>query len=311
MPTNRLAPSLLALSTTMALPGAAHAFIQASVGGHEGELDLNAHFIGEFGKVEPTERPSTFQSADIKILNLGAGYTIGKVGPLQDFYLRLEGNYYTSAEEAVEADDDALPRGTQFFSQDKGGWVTATVATNLVHETRFAFGLFLQGTVPIDVNLEKFSNPQLHWVGGGTTVGVFLTDPTKLVRLGFASRIFVGSGAYEGDNVQDNAAVAVTTLFALEAARWLLPWRIGLSVGPYFEGDLVEHVNQIYRDAYANESADLVDGDRIRAMRFAVAVLPYFRITDHAAIELGYVQKLFGYDAVATQFWTAGVRTQF
>jgi hypothetical protein len=46
-------------------------------------------------------------------------------------------------------------------------------------------------------------------------------------------------------------------------------------------------------------------------MRLSVAVLPYFWITNHAAIELGYVQQLFGYDAPATQFWSAGVRAIF
>jgi len=49
----------------------------------------------------------------------------------------------------------------------------------------------------------------------------------------------------------------------------------------------------------------------VRALRFAVAIWPYIRITDHAAIELGYVQSLFGYDLGTTQLWTGGVRAQF
>lgn len=302
--------SLSATALTLSLSSSAAAFINASVGGHEGEIDVSAHFIGEFGKVEPTERPTTWQSANVKILQLGAGYTIGKVGPLEDFYVRLEGGYYTAAEEAVERDDDDLPRGHKFFGQDRGGFVTATVATNFVHEPRFAFGVFLQGTVPIDVNLQKFSNIRIHYVGGGTQLGVFITDPTKLVRLAYASRIFLGSGAYDGDH-QHNASIALTNLFVLEFARWLLPWRTGIAVGPYFEGDLNEHINEVYNRAYGAVSPDLINGDRVRSMRFAVAILPYIRITDHAAIELGYVQKLFGYDPPATQFFTGGVRAQF
>jgi hypothetical protein len=301
--------ALIALGASMA-PGVAHAFINASVGGHEGEIDVNAHFIGEFGKVEPTERPTTWQTANVKILQMGAGYTIGEVGPLKDFYVRVEGGYYIAAEERVENPDDDLPVGTKFFDQDKGGFVTATVSTNFVHENRFAFGMFLQGTVPIDVNFQKFSNVHLHYVGGGTQLGVFITDPTKLVRLAAASRIFLGSGAYDGD-AQHNASIALTNLFVLEFARWLLPWRAGVAFGPYFEGDLNEHVNAVYNRAYAAVTPDFVNGDRVRAMRFAIAVLPYIRITDHAALELGYVQKLFGYDPPATQFWTGGVRAQF
>ncbi len=303
-----LSSSVLAIALSSSAD--ALAFINASVGGHEGEIDVSAHFIGEFGQVEPTERPSTWQSANVKIIQLGAGYTIGKVGPLEDFYVRVEGGYYTAAEERVERDDDDLPQGYKFFGQDRGGFVTATVATNFVHEPRFAFGVFLQGTVPIDVDLQKFSNVHIHYVGGGSQLGVFLTDPTKLVRLAYSSRIFLGSGAYDGE-YQHNASIALTNLFVLEFARWLLPWRAGISVGPYFEGDLDEHINAVYNRAYGAVSPDLIAGDRVRAMRFAIAILPYIRITDHAAIELGYVQKLFGYDPPATRFFTGGVRAQF
>jgi hypothetical protein len=305
-----IALALGVTAASLALAPDARAFIQASVGGHQGELDLSTHFIGEFGKIEPTERPSTFQTADVKILTGGIGYTVGKVGPLEDFYLRLEGAYYNAAEEEVESDSDDLPRGYRFYDRDRGGYVTAAISTNFIHETRFAFGAFVQGTVPIDVDFQKFSNVHLHYVGGGTTVGVFLTDPTKIVRLASAGRLFFGSGAYM-DGFQHNASAAMTNLFALEAARWALPWRIGVLFGPYFEGDLNEHVNARYNAAYASVSSDLVAGDRVRAMRFAIAILPYFRITEHAAIELGYVQKLFGYDPPATQFWTAGVRASF
>lgn len=302
----------LALGATLlglTLSAPAHGFINASVGGHEGEIDINAHFLGEFGLVEPTERKSTWQDANVKIFNLGAGYTIGPVGPLSEFYVRVDGAYYIAGEERITNPADEL-YDTQMYGEDKGGYVTGTIAANFVHEARFAFGGYIQGTIPVDVNFQKFSNVHLHWVGGGTTLGVFLTDPTKLTRLAFSNRLFFGSGAYDG-NFQHNASVAMTTLLVLEFARWLLPWRMGISVGPYFEGDLNEHVNRRYHDAYARVSPDLVVDDRVRAMRFALAVLPYFRITHHAALELGYVQKLFGYDPPATQFFNAGIRVSF
>jgi hypothetical protein len=41
-----------------------------------------------------------------------------------------------------------------------------------------------------------------------------------------------------------NPAVAVTSLFALEARRWLLPWKAGVLFGPYFEGDLGERLRR-------------------------------------------------------------------
>jgi len=306
-------PRVAALVIAMALglaPTPAEAFNTPTVGGREGEIDLNAHFIGQFGEVQPTERPSTFQSADIKILDVGGGYTIGKVGPFEDFYVRLDGYYYIAGEESVERQDDDLPVGTPFFGQDKGGYVTATVATNFVHERRYTFGAFVQGTVPIDVDLEKFSTVRLHYVAGGTTLGVAITDPDKLVHLAYENRLFFGSGAYDGD-FQQNANVAFTNLFVLEFARWLLPWRAGISFGPYVDGDLNEHVNGVYNRAYASVTPDLVAGDRIRMFRFAAMVLPYFHVTEHAAIELGWVQTIFGYDLPSTQYWSGGVRTTF
>lgn len=303
---------------SLAIVGACFAFTTASpaaafntvtLGGEEGEIDINAQFLGQFGELEPTERRSTWQDADVKVFNLGAGYTVGDLGPLTDFYVRLDGYYYIAGEEKIDKPEDEL-FGTKMFDEDKGGYVTGTVAAKFVEEPRYAFGAYLQGTIPIDVSFAKFSNVRLHWVGGGTTVDVWLTDPAKLVRLGFNNRLFFGSGAYDGD-VQHNAAAAMTNLFTLEFARWLLPWRVGIAVGPYFEGDISEHVNRVYHDAYARVSPDLVVDDRVRAMRLALAVQPYFKITNHAALELGYVQVLFGYDLPATQFWSGGVRISF
>lgn len=223
---SRVALVLFTTAVAATVTERAGAFISASVGGHPREWDTNVHFIGEFGKIEPTERPSTFQRASIKILTGGVGYSFGTLGPLRDFYLRLEGGYFTSGAESVGQPDDDLRVGHRFFEADRGGWVTATVAANFVHEPRFAFGAFLQGTVPIGGNVEKFSNPHMSYAGGGTTLGVFITDPTKFVRLAYASRIFFGSGVYRG-GAQQNAVVAVTNLLALELSRWALPWKMG------------------------------------------------------------------------------------
>jgi hypothetical protein len=307
----RTTSGCLAVAVTLSLttPSAADT-LGTTLGGDEGELDVNSHFGWEFGDIEPTEREETFQTADIKSMTWGAGYTVGDVGPLEDFYFRLEGTYFAATDEAVENEEDVLPVGHRFFGADRGGLVTAILATNFVHEPRFSFGVWLQGTVPIDVDLQKFAEPDFHYGGGGTAVQVFLTDPEKLFRLAWAGRLFFGSGAYDGD-FQQNAAVAMTNLFYLEASRWLLPWRIGVGVGPYFEGDLDEHVNAVYYASYASVDPDLVAGDRVRAMRLDIAVLPYFRVTDRTTVEIGYVHRLFGYDARSTRMLTAGVRGSF
>ena len=68
----------------------------------------------------------------------------------------------------------------------------------------------------------------------------------------------------------------------------------------------------MYDAAYSGTGPDGAPRrDRIRAARFALSILPYFLITDAFAVEGGYVQKFFGYDARATQFFYVGVRGSF
>jgi len=277
---------------------------------YEGAIDVNVHFVGGFGMVLPTERATTFQPANISILTGGVGYTIGRVGWLKNLQVRIDGAYFNAPTEQVERADDDLPRGYRFFSADRGGYATATIAANLVQNESVSFGAFVQGTLPIDVDLHKFSSVRLHYGAGGAALGVRLTELSNFISLGLSSRFFIGSGAY-ADGYQHNAAAGVSNLLVVEAVRWVLPWRMGVSVGPYFESDLNESVNERYNSAYGSVSADLVSGDRTRSLRFALAVLPYFRVTENAAVELGYVQQLSGYDATATQFWSGGVRAQF
>lgn len=297
------AVATLALSTTVsALP-------PISVGGQEGEVDVNTGFLGAFGQSQPTERPSSWQPANTKVLSMGAGYAFGKLGPFHDIYVRLDGSYYTSAEENVPAGDD-LAAGFTVFQQDRGGYLTGTAFAKLIHQPRFSFGLYVQGSLPIDVNFEKFSNVRIHYFGGGTTVDVFLTDPAKLLRLRYRSRLFLGTGAMQ-DDYQHNASINLDNLLLFEAERWVLPWRMGIGIGPSFESDLNEHVNQAYYQSYARVTADFVNGDRVRAMSFAVTLAPYFRITKHAALEVRFRQQLAGIDSPATQIWAGGLRATF
>lgn len=63
--------------------------------------------------------------------------------------------------------------------------------------------------------------------------------------------------------------------------------------------------DQAYTAGYPERS------DRIRMMRFGVLLAPYFQVTEKLAVELSYVQKIFGYDTPATQFYNAGLRAVF
>ena len=112
---------------------------------------------------------------------------------------------------------------------------------------------------------------------------------------------------------ETDGAVALSNLLAFEAERWLLPWKAGVKIGPCVEMDLHERFDAGYDVAYSgvDPTTGAVRADRIRASRFAIALLPYFQVPPRFGIELGVVQKLFGYDARATRFLFVSVRALF
>ncbi len=290
----------------------ARAFVPSPVGGHPGEVDASARVTLERGKVEPNENPDSKQSARWTVLQVGAGYTLGKVGPLEDVRFGLDAAYFSSPAEvndltlgppvpASKCAGTVVGEGLcQFHIANNGFLLTPRLSANFLHDARLSFGAYLQGTAPFDVNLRGFVVPRIDVVAGGLTFGAHLTDWASL-----ETNTYVGAGVPG----KQNGAVAQTVLFGVEAKRWLLRWPAGVKVGPYFEGDLTERFDERYDAAYTAGFPDR--HDRIRALKFAVAFLAYARVTDHFAVELGYVQKLFGYDPPATQTYYAGVRAAF
>src|SRR5262249_60215456 len=123
---------------------------------------------------------------------------------------------------------------------------------------------------------------------------------------GYTSGLCWGSGAAAAE---PNGAVPRTNLLSFEAPRWILPWKAGLNIGPYFEGDFTRRFAARYDAAFTTGYPAV--RDRVQAMRFALASLPYFLVTDRVALEFGYVQKFFGYDPPATQLFTFAVRSSF
>ena len=330
---NRIAAAFL---SSFLLSTPALGFVSTPVGGHPGELDLNLQFTAERGKTEPTEnQDSWFKPEGFHEYKLGAGYTFGDLGPLEFFALRLEGTFFQSPEEVSDPDKfelaapgagssgvpgagectagaEYLGDGVcQFYSADEGGIATATVSFAVIHDAKFALGLFVRGQVPIGMDLDKFANPRLDYFALGSQVGVDL-KPWLL----YESSIYLGSGTRPFGE-QQNGAFALTNLFHLRARSWLLPWKAGLKLGPYLEVDIHERHDARYDAAYspialaAAGEQPSQSSDRIRAVRVATAILPYFLVTEHLAVELGYIQKFFGYDARATQVYFLGLRGLF
>ena len=284
------------------------ALVPTPVGGHPGELDLNLRLSFERGKVEPNENVDSFQVARWEIYAVGAGYTVGDWGPLRDAFLRAEAAYVVLPSErneqgTVEA-HDCLGRAIdtarcEFYPSDRGGTVMLAVGANLVHEPEHSFGLFLQGSAPIGLNLDKFVTVRVDNLAGGVQTALRLTPCAS-----FESRLYVGSGTF---SEKQNATIALTNLFGLTVRRWLLPWKAGLKFGTYVDGDLRERFDDRYDAAFSAPGRR----DRIRMLRVGTVVAPFVQVGERVAVELTYVQKLFGYDTPATQFYTLGISAAF
>ena len=294
----------------LTLPAVARALDHGPPPTEEGEIDTSVLVSALWGDARPGERESGWMEANTEVLELGVGYNAGSVGPLEDFYVRVEGAYFTSAQETVERSGGPLPRGYLFHPADNGGWISALVSSKMVSEPRWSFGLFASGTIPLHVDLDKFSGPHLHYFGGGSTFDAYLTDPAGVASIALSTRLFLGSGAWADDD-QHNASISSTTLVELRFARWVLPWRVGLRAGPYLEADVNEHVDRAYAAAYVAPGNGRDDGAPMRETRLALALMPYLEITHHAVIELGFVQTLTGYDLPYTQRWMGGLRSRF
>ncbi len=331
----RIATKRLTISTAMMIvlstSVTARAFVDTPVGGHPGELDVNAQLTLERGKYEPNGNQASFQSPPPwQEYKLGVGYTWGNFGPFKFFSTRLDAVYFrTGAERNDPSVWQVQPEGSstatqlvpecsggaeylgngecEFYASDSGAVTTATVSGALIHTADFALGLYLRSSIPIGVNLRKFANPRVDYVSGGLQAGTHMTN-----WFDFETTLFFGSGTFSKDK---NATAAVSIFGHFKANKWLLPWKAGFKFGPYIEGDMTERFDARFDNAYSPQAlpqpgdTELTrQNDRIRSARFALGLLPYFLVTDHLAVELGYIQKMFGYDVPATQAYFVGLR---
>lgn len=302
---------------TFAVAGDAHALIPIPVGGHPKELDVFMRLTLERGLVEPNENKASWQKARWEMLTVGGGYTFGDYGVFQDISVRGEITGYQSPAEvndlargsvapAACSGSVVAPGQCQFHPADRGTFVTPSIGTSLVHTGQFAFGVFLLGNIPIGVDYAKFVLPRMDWVGGGFRGGFDLASWLTLEQ-----SFYVGSGS-SGRGGRQNGTFAATQLFAFKTPRvGTSPFfRFGVKVGPYVDGDLIgERTDDAYDRAYTAGYPDR--SDRIRMFRFASMVLPYVQMSDKVSLELGWLQKLFGYDTPATQLYTATLRYVF
>jgi hypothetical protein len=315
LPRRLLGATALALTTACA--SEALALIPIPVGGHPKELDVFARVTLERGLVEPNENKASYQKANWEMLTVGGGYGLGDLGDFQDVSVRLEATGYQSPAEVNDPGRGPVaatacpgpspgPGLCEFHSADRGAFITPSLSTNLIHTGAFSFGVFVLGNIPIGVNYKKFVMPRIDFVGGGFRMGAELAP-----AFAFETSFYVGSGA-SGRGGRQNGTFAATQLLHFRTKRiGTSPFfRFGVKVGPYVDGDLIgERTDSRYDQVYTAGYPDRTD--RIRMFRFAATVLPYVQMSDTVSVELGYLQKIFGYDTPATQLYTATLRYVF
>ncbi len=306
----------------------AHAFVQVPVGGTPGSTDVVARVTLERGNVEPHANAQSWNHAQWQLYSAGLSHNFGEAGPFKDVTLSLDATVFDAPSERNDPSRLIVPAGQEatfilpcdrgavridarqceFHRANAGLALQPRVFANVVHDARAALGFYLQGTVPIGINLNRFELPRLDPLTLGVTLGVYLTSwldaEAHVTYAPFGWQLF--------DDRYQNGAITQTTLLGAHASRWLLPHPWGVKAGVYFEGDNQQRFDDRYDAAfvvgYRPGAQDGQGRERIRALKLGLVASAYVELTPSLAVELGTVQKRFGYDAVATQSYFAAVR---
>ena len=287
--------------------GNASAFVAGASGGKPGDATAEVKVGLERGLIEPNENQQSWQDARWNLFSVGLSYSVGNIGPLLDTFFRVGGTYYVSPAENNERGDVAEamcrgqvtgPGGCQFYPRDTGGLLSFAVGFNAIHTKDAVLGFTLESNLPLGVEFDKFANPRVDYIAGSVQLGLQLNS-----WLSYQTNLYVGSGPFGPQNAQ----VAFTQLFGGRYDG--RGWSFGLNAGPYIDGDLTERTDDRYDAAYTAGFPEV--RDRVRMARFGVVTNPYVVIQDRFTIKMTYLQKFFGYDAAATQFFEFAVSARF
>ena len=260
------------------------AYVAGSVSAPPGHMDFSLRGEIMRGLAGPVNLPESKQTQkpSVNIYEASASYNFGELKFLQDFTLRLTNQYFTSAEEVYQ--------GSAVYEKDEGNILTFEAAANFVHEIDRTFGFFIRSSLPISMNIQKFSNPKIDLFGIGLQAGVKYTQ-----TFGSEFVIYYGNGFRRGSDSQ-NSALTVMVPLVVNTTAWIFSHGAAFKLGPFFDGDLRDRTDS----AYGTES--------VRSFRFGFAVLPSVRVTPSFGVDCGYIQKLSGAYFRATKDAFLGVR---
>ncbi|NJL23876.1 MAG: hypothetical protein HC902_00940 [Calothrix sp. SM1_5_4] len=243
----------------------------------------------ERGKVEPNENRDSYQSAEIDIYKLSLARGFGDLSFGKDHFLRFDYSRFTSGKEQV---------GSQvFYEKDTGNVATFIYGFNFVHELSYSAGVYLSVSPLTDYNKEKFSTPRVDLWSIGLKSGLEINSSWFLEGL-----LHYGSGIPG----QQNSYVAFTQLVGLKLAE-TIAFPLTLKFGPYAELDMQDRNDSKYDTAFSAPGRT----DRIRSMKIGTVSSLDAEISRNWYVSAGYVQKLGGYDAPATNATFASLGVKF
>ena len=277
-------------------PAGASFPVELSLDRGPGDWEWDGRFVFGEGDVATSELAAVPAEARVWSGVFGVGYDVGELGPLPDLAVRLEGAGFVAGAESLARS----PVGAYVVHRDdRAGFLRARVAAQLARTPADTLGVSLAFTAPLDLELDKLATERLHYASAALELSL---SPASFVAV--LGRVELGSGVYRGEK-QQNPQLAGSTLLAFEAPRWLLPWRAGIAFGPAFSGDLSAHTDRRWAEVFGEAEAE------VSALEVALAVYPYLRLGDYAALEFGYVRLLAGSDAAIPGSFSIGARGKY
>ena len=274
---------LLPLTILISFPAWALVSSPATVG--DGQWSTEFRTTLERGKIEPNESKASFQRAEIDIYQLSLTRGLGSLSFGMDHFFRVDYRYFKSGKEEVG--------GQVFYNEDQGHTATFTYGFNIVHEAGYTAGVYASISPLITFNRDKFSSPRVDIWALGLQSGMELHSDWLL-----ENSVHYGSGIPG----KQNSYLAFTVLVGYRALSYL-----NLKSGPYAELDLSEHTDAKYDAAFSAPGRS----DRIRSMKVGIASFVEIALPSDFFATLGYIQKLGGYDAPATNAAVLNIGAKF
>jgi len=208
---------------------------------------------------------------------------------LKDLYLEIQSTTFQSREETVS--------GVLVHPSDSGWAMTLRGGGNFIHEPKWTLGTWLQSSIPIFMDKDKFVNPVLNYVGGGVNA-VFSFTP----EIAVSESVFLGSGLFQPRNRNPNLQSSSLGIFNL--GQLFFSANVIFKTGLVVETDLASRLDADY------QASALSDGE-IMNLVFISPFLLNVPIQDSWGIEGGYAVKWAGKSAQGSQFGTLGISKKF